>query len=131
MPDIEFTSDTSGLSSSQLTGFHESWTYRFTPDRILRSLRGSEWCLLAIHEDRVVGYVAVIGDGQTFAFVTSIEVLPQFRGQGIGRHLMEATVTKFAGRYALDILCDPDVEEFYLRLGFNKVTGMCRRNYGA
>lgn len=128
---LSYSTDVTSLSSDQVRGFHQEWAYDFSPDRILSSLCGSEWAMVALDDKRVVGYIAVIGDGQIFAFVTSIEVLPDYRNQGIGTRLLQAALEHFRGRYALDLVCDENVAPFYAALGFRQFVGMGRRNYSA
>ncbi len=98
--------------------------------RLLAMLHGCEAVELAVHDGHVVGYGAVIGDGNTFAFLTSLEVLPDWRGQGIGSTLVRRLQDRFSGRYAFDLACDEGLVGFYEALGFTKATAMLSRNYG-
>src|SRR3990167_8575719 len=53
--------------------------------------------LLALHNDRVVGFVSSWVDGQPFAWMDPLLVHPEYRGQGIGVWLgwtMEAILQK-------------------------------------
>lgn len=129
LTEVEFSSDPTLIGPRQIQGFHKDWAYAFTPERIHKSLLGSEWCLYATVGSQVVGYIAVIGDGQTFAFVTSLEVLPEHRSRGIGTHLLKSAIQRFQDRYAFDLVCDESVVNFYQALDFQKVVGMCKRNY--
>lgn len=128
---ITYSSDVSQILISSVSGFHKDWALEVTPEKLVSMWQGSEYVLLAVKEDRVIGYLAVIGDGQLFAFITSIEVLEEFRDQGIGTELLRRTFEHYQDRYALDLLCDESVVPFYEKLGMTRVVGMCRRNYKA
>lgn len=131
MEGVQFSCDPTLIEPRHIQGFHVDWAYSFTPERIHKSLMGSEWCMYATVNEHVVGYIAVIGDGETFAFVSSLEVLPDYRSNGIGTHLLKSALEHFECRYAFDLVCDEDVVPFYEALNFQKTVGMCRRNYKA
>lgn len=82
-----------------------------------------------MRDEEVVGYISVIGDGTLFAFISSLEVRPEYRGKGIGTELVRRTVEQYKSRYALDLLCDENLVPFYERFGMKRVSGMCLRNY--
>lgn len=128
---IFYTDSLQDLHPNQAVGFHKDWALKVTPEKLISMWKGSEYVLLAMEEDRVIGYLAVIGDGQLFAFITSIEVLEEYRGQGIGTELLKRAFEHYQDRYALDLLCDESVVPFYEKLGMTRVVGMCRRNYKA
>ena len=78
----------------------------------------------------VVGFITAITDETLFAYIPLLEVLPEYRGRGIGSELVRRMLAKLEGMYAVDLLCDPDVQPFYERLGMMKACGMLRRNPG-
>jgi GNAT superfamily N-acetyltransferase len=120
-----------GLGPDDFVGFHRDWALQMDEHRLWRTLQGSETVAVAFVEGRVAGYAAAIGDGATFAFVTSIEVREEHRGRGLGTRLLAALSERYVDRYALDLVCDESVAAFYEAAGFRKVTGMVRRNYTA
>ncbi len=128
---IAYSAFLKDLRPEQVVGFHKDWALTVAPEKLISMWKGSEYVLLAMEEDRVIGYLAVIGDGQLFAFITSIEVLEDYRGQGIGTELLKRAFEHYQDRYALDLLCDESVVPFYEKLGMTRVVGMCRRNYRA
>jgi ribosomal protein S18 acetylase RimI-like enzyme len=122
MPDraVDYRDDLDGITADQLRGgFFEGWPSPPTPDGHLTHLRGCETVLLAV--DRaggdVVGFVSVLGDGGTVGFISLLEVLPAWRGRGIGTELMRRVLERYRDRYAVDLVCDDDVVPFYERLG--------------
>ena len=59
----------------------------------------------------------MLGDGFSVAFVSLLEVLPAWRGQGIGTVLMRRMLGRLGDRAAIDLVCDEDVVPFYERVG--------------
>ena len=130
---IRYTDDLDGLSAADLAGFWEGWPTPPSAARHLRALRGSEVAILAVDDatGRVVGFVTAVGDGELAAFLPFLEVLPEYRGRGIGRELVRRVVEALGGRYAIDLVCDDDLVPYYERLGFTRLTAMAIRDRGA
>ena len=51
------------------------------------------------------------------------------RGQGIGSELVHRLLARLSHLYMIDLICDPELQPFYARLGLKPYTGMIRRNY--
>ena len=129
MPDVAYTSDPSKITLDQIGAFHQDWARRVSREELIQLWRGSEWVILAMANEKVIGYLAVIGDGTLFAFVSSTEVLPEFRGLGIGSEMFRRAQVRFRDRYAFDLICDRNLVPFYERMGMMEIPGMGRRNY--
>jgi GNAT superfamily N-acetyltransferase len=117
---VEYRDNLDGITADHLGGgFFEGWPSPPTPHGHLAHLRGCETVLLAVDQagGEVVGFVSVLGDGATVAFVSLLEVLPAWRGRGIGTELMRRVLERYRDRYAVDLVCDEDVVPFYERLG--------------
>jgi GNAT superfamily N-acetyltransferase len=126
---IRYLDDPSGVTPGQLAGFWEGWPTPPTPDRHLAALRGSEVAILAVDAgtDRVVGFVTAIGDRALAAFIPFLEVVPGYRGQGIGRELVRRALDRLRDRYAIDLVCDEELVPFYEDLGFTRLVAMAIR----
>lgn len=126
---IRYRLDLDGLTSHDLAGFWEGWPNPPGPERRLAALRSSEVAVLAIDDaaGRVVGVATAVGDGNLAAFIPFLEVLPAYRGQGIGHELIRRILDRLADRYAVDLVCDDDLVLFYETLGFNRHTAMIVR----
>jgi ribosomal protein S18 acetylase RimI-like enzyme len=87
--------------------------------------------VLAIDEDLdvVVGFITAISDGVLAAYIPLLEVLPEYRGRGIGKELVRRMLDRLGDLYAIDLMCDPEVQSFYASLGMRPATGMMIRNY--
>ncbi len=132
---IEYRSSCVGLSPEQLTGFFEGWPHPPSPETHLRLLRASGLVELALEKradhprDQVIGFVNAITDGVLSAYIPLLEVLPAYRGRGIGRELMRRVLTRLENLYMVDIVCDEHLQPFYERLGLRRGVAMMLRNY--
>lgn len=60
------------------------------PFELVRKAVENSYCFSAFIEDRQVGFARVISDGATFAYLCDVFTLPEFRGRGIGKRLMQS-----------------------------------------
>jgi ribosomal protein S18 acetylase RimI-like enzyme len=129
---ILYQTTLAGVAAEHLSGgFFVDWPNPPSPLRHLDLLRGSSHIVLALDDasSRVVGFVNAISDGVLSAYIPLLEVLPAWQGQGIGTELMRRMLAQLGDLYAIDLLCDPDLQPFYARLGMQPATGMLLRNY--
>jgi GNAT superfamily N-acetyltransferase len=63
------------------------------------------------------------------AYIPLLEVLPEYKGQGIGTKLIAKIKEDLKDFYMIDICCDEDVIPFYKNLGFKQGYSMSLRNY--
>jgi predicted N-acetyltransferase YhbS len=54
-----------------------------------------------------------------------------YRKQGIGAELVRRMLDTLKAIYMVDLVCDPDVQPFYERLGMRRYSAMIVRNYEA
>lgn len=128
---IDYRDSTSGITADRLHGFFVGWLHPPSPETHLRLLAESDHIVLALEEDtgQVVGFITAISDGVLSAYIPFLEVLPAYQGQGIGRELVQRMLGKLHGLYMVDLLCDPDLQPFYARLGMRPASGMMLRDY--
>jgi ribosomal protein S18 acetylase RimI-like enzyme len=119
------------ITAVQLHGFFVGWPNPPSPETHLNILRRSDAAVLAIDEEtgRVVGFINALSDGVLSAFIPLLEVLPEYQGCGIGSELVQRLLAQLGNLYAVDLLCDADVQPFYARLGMQTAQGMMLRNY--
>jgi ribosomal protein S18 acetylase RimI-like enzyme len=128
---IEYTHDVTGLDSGQLLGgFFEGWPSLPSPELHLAHLRGAEVAIVALDRGsgQVVGFVTAIGDGILTAFIPLLEVLPAYRGRGVGTELVRRLKARLGNRYSIDLVCDPELVPFYERLGGSPGVAVLWRN---
>ncbi len=128
---IVYTTSLADLGPDQLHGFFVGWPNPPSPEAHLRILHGSAHVVLALDDEtnNVVGFITAISDGVSCAYIPHLEVLPQHQAQGIGSELMRRMLDQLRNLYMIDLLCDPDVQPFYERLGMHRTQGMLIRNY--
>ena len=128
---IEYRETAEGLEASQLAGFFVDWLRQPTPEAHLDILHGSAHVVVAIDDqsDQVVGFVTAISDGVLSAYISLLEVLPEFQGRGIGSELMRRLLDQTKGLYMVDVLCDAHVQSYYARFGMKRSVGMHIRRY--
>jgi GNAT superfamily N-acetyltransferase len=126
---IRYSDTIEGISPDSIRGFFSGWAKPPSPARHLAILRGSYRVVLALEDERVVGFVAALSDGVLCAHVSLLEVLPEYRGQGVGTELVRRVINALSDLYAIDVLCDPELQAFYERLGLRRAVGMMARRY--
>lgn len=127
--DIAYQTTAEGITPGQLEGFFVGWPNPPDAETHLRILENSTHIVIAIDQERIVGFISAISDGVTAAYIPNLEVLPAYQGRGIGSELIRRLLDDLKGIYAIDLMCDADVVPFYERLGFRQGIGMMIRNY--
>ena len=120
-----------GIESRQVEGFFVGWPNPPSPETHLRILKNSTEVVLAINDDTgaVVGFVTAVSDGVLTAYIPLLEVLPAYKGRGIGRELMRRMLDRLKTMYMVDLLCDRELQPFYERFDMKRAMGMMIRRY--
>ena len=127
---ITYTDSVQSITAEQLAGgFFVGWPNPPSPETHLRILQGSFKVWLALDGDQVVGFITAISDGVLAAFIPNLEVLPDYKGQGIGTELTKRMLNSLDYLYSIDLMCDADVVPFYEQLQLRPAGGMIVRNY--
>jgi GNAT superfamily N-acetyltransferase len=128
---IRYTVSLSEVEPRQLGGFFVGWQHPFPPEEHLRMLAESDYVVLAIdtaaNANRVAGFVGALRDEVQGAFITLLEVLPAYQGQGIGRELMTRMLERLRHIQTIELMCDPEQVPFYERFGMHPSGGMALR----
>ena len=130
---ISYRDTLDGIRASDLLGFWEGWPCPPDPETHLRVLAGSEAVVLAIdsRSSRVVGFITAVGDGVLAAYIPLLEVLREYRGQGIGGELVRRMLDGLSGRYMVDLVCDEELVPFYEGFGLSPYRAMILRQRDA
>jgi len=128
---ITYTDSLAGVTPERLQGFFVGWPTPPSPETHLKVLAGSWAVVLAVEvtTQRIVGFITAISDGVSAAYISHLEVLPDYQRQGIGTELARRMLAKLRNLYMVDLICDPDVQPFYERLGMQRYSGMILRHY--
>jgi len=128
---IVYMNSVEDVSAEQLRGFFQGWPN--PPSRVthLELLRGSDHVILAVDDeaDRVVGFITAVSDGVLSAYIPFLEVVPEYRGRGIGSELIRRMLGQLQDLYMTDLLCDLDLRPLYARLGMHPAVGMTVRKH--
>lgn len=132
MPSVHYQSTLEGIEAAHLMGgFFENWPNPPDAATHLRLLQGSYRAWLARDGETgpVVGFINATSDGVLSAFIPLLEVLPEWRKQGIGAELVRRMLHSLEHLYSIDLVCDPQLEGYYARLGMRPLHAMTHRNY--
>ena len=108
------------------------WLDHFDWASIDRALDASQFAVVAIADDRVVGAARVVGDGVRYFYIQDVMVDPAFSDDGIATQLTEALLqwieSTAAPKAFIGLFASPDAEGVYDDLGFttDDMTGMHR-----
>lgn len=130
-PELHYTEQLNDLPTGAFTGFFVGWPDPPTPERHRELLARSYAVWLAVAGDRCVGFINALSDGVWYAHIPLLEVLPAWRGRGIGSELVRRMLKSLEHCYAIDVVCDEALASFYARHGLQRRTAMVRRNYAA
>src|SRR4051812_15100168 len=118
---ITYSDSLTNITAEHLRGvFFVGWGNPPSPETHLRVLQGSAHVVLARDGEQVVGYITALSDGVLAAYIPHLEVLPAYQGQGIGSELLRRMLDVLKHIYMIDLICDPDVQPFYKRLGMRR-----------
>ena len=128
---IKYLYSVESITADQLHGFFVGWPNPPSPETHLQLLQQSDEVVLAMDAARgvVVGFITANTDRVLTAYIPLLEVLPDYQQQRIGKTLMQKMLERLSDYYAVDLLCDPDLQPFYEQFGMRRATGMFFRNY--
>ena len=92
---------------------------RYDPAQLQRAYEQSQVCCFGYHGAQLIAAGRALSDGEYFAFICDIVVLPEFQRQGIGVRIMNAMSERLAAEKVL-LACVIGQEGFYRKLGFLK-----------
>lgn len=88
------TCDPAKLDLAVITEFLASsyWAKGIPAATVAKSLKGS-LCFAVLDGERQIGFARVITDRATIAYVGDVFILPEFRGRGLAKWLMQCVVS--------------------------------------
>ena len=95
--------------------------------RLAQQVAGARYVVSAWEGKRLVGFARAISDGTTNAYVSSVAVLPEHRGRGIGKEMI-ARLLEGKDGILFVLHARREVKEFYVRCGFSEAEDMMRRS---
>ena len=121
--DFTISSDKTRLDLEVIHGFLSTsyWAAGRSVETIRRSIEHS--IPFGVYKgDHQVGFARVITDYATFAWIADVFILDSFRGQGLGKWLMEVILSdpQLQG-FRRWVLATKDAQELYRRFGFSEL----------
>ena len=112
-------------------GFFDGWLNPPDKKTHRKILSNSFKSIVAIDDgtNEIIGFINVISDGVLTAYIPFLEVIPEYKGQGIGNKLAKMAMEEFKDFYMIDIICDSELVHFYEKMGMRKSNAMIIRNY--
>jgi ribosomal protein S18 acetylase RimI-like enzyme len=94
------------------------WAQGRSRETIERLIREASRVVGLYEGDRQIGFARTVSDGQSFAYLADVYVLPEHRGQSLGLELVREAVDR--GPYADRrwLLHTEDAHRLYEKLGF-------------
>jgi ribosomal protein S18 acetylase RimI-like enzyme len=126
---IHYSKDLNELGKIIIEGFFVGWPNSPSVETFIKILRGSYRVVLAIEDKKLVGFINAISDGVLTAYIPLLEVLPEYKGRGIGKELVGHLKDELQNLYMIDLSCDEGLIPYYEKLGMKKSQGAYLRNY--
>ncbi len=128
---IAYSSSIEHLAKSDLSGFLAHWDFEPPAGTLLAILSRSTEVILArdVESSVLCGYITALSDGVASAYISALEVRPEYRRKGIGTALLNQMIDR------LDVIgiylsCAPVLVPFYEAAGFTRGISMRRRTPG-
>lgn len=120
--DLQFKTGTA-LDIKDILSLYKSvnWlTYTTYPDKLIRAIRNSLDVITAWQDEKLVGLIRTIGDGETILYIQDILVLPDYQRKGIGSELLKKILDKYPDVRQKVLLTDNTkaTREYYLSNNF-------------
>ena len=126
---ITFSYNVDKISIEQLDGFFVGWPNPPNNEIFLKLLLGSYKVIVALDNEKVIGFITCVSDGVLSAYIPLLEVLPEYHSRGIGKKLISRMKDELSHLYMIDVLCDEELISYYEKQGFTKASGAIIRNY--
>lgn len=84
------------------------------------SLKGSYFYICCYEENKLIGFLNVVSNGVTDAYIQDVIVNPEYHGKGIGTNLMNLAIRKLKedNIYIISVLFQESLLPFYKKFGF-------------
>ena len=91
------------------------------PREVVRRAFDNSLCFGAYDDGRLVGFARVVTDYATFAWLADVFVLEAYRGQGVGKALVQAVQDHEDLRAVRILLATKDAHGLYAQYGYEPV----------
>lgn len=120
--------DSSKIEEVKMIYKKESWNaYLKDDDKLIRSFNNSLYILGAFDEEKLVGFIRCVGDGEHILMVQDLIVMQEYQKKGIGTHLFKTIMDKYSKVRMFMVITDiEDVvdNKFYKSFKLEKLEDM-------
>jgi ribosomal protein S18 acetylase RimI-like enzyme len=99
---------------------HAYWARGRPRETVERLLREASRVVGLYEGQRQIGFARTVSDGQSFAYLADVYVLPEYRGRGLGLELVREAVDNGPYSDRRWLLHTEDAHALYEKLGFRK-----------
>lgn len=118
--ELELVFDSKGIDWDALADiFERAPLGTRDPRKLKRAFEKSFLTCFAFDGDKLVGAGRMIADGEYYANIYDVAVLPEYQGKGVGRGMMRALLERQKIEFIL-LTSTIGQEGFYRRLGFRR-----------
>jgi ribosomal protein S18 acetylase RimI-like enzyme len=103
---------------------HSYWAKGRPRDVVARLVREATRVVGLYRGGDQVGFGRVVSDGEVFAYLLDVYVLPEFRGRGLGVEIVREAVDRGPQRDLRWLLGTADANELYEKFGFGPVSSI-------
>lgn len=111
--------------------FFVGWPVKPTYEVVMKHFESTHTLFLVNDDSEVIGLISALTDHVLYAFIALLEVRQSEQGKGHGKFLVAEMLKSLEGTYAIDLVCDAELESFYQPFGFTRWTAMIQRNRDA
>ena len=90
------------------------------PEQIRSAFEKSSFVRFAYVNDQLVGVGRTVDDGQYYAWIVDLAILPKFQGKGIGQHILDELEKDLKPYLSTRLTAAPGKSGFYEKLGWLK-----------
>jgi GNAT superfamily N-acetyltransferase len=98
------------------------WKDTYNPSEIDKLIKGSYAFVVIINKelDKTIGMGRIISDGISDAYFQDLIILPEYRGKGYGKHLVEFLINHCLsnGIHWIGLISEPGQDGFYSKMNF-------------
>jgi len=97
---------------------HSYWAEGIPMDLVKRSIENS-LCFGMYYQQKQIGFARVISDFATFAYLADVFIIPEERGKGLSKWLMQTIIDHpYLQGLRIFTLATKDAHELYAQFGF-------------
>jgi GNAT superfamily N-acetyltransferase len=126
---IAYSSSIEGLDDADLSGFLSHWDFEPPPGTLSGIFSGSTEVIVArdVESSVLCGYVTALSDRIACAYISALEVRPEYRRKGVATVLLARMVDRL-NVFGVYLSCAPALVPFYQSAGFKPGVSMGKRN---